>query len=109
MRLKTSGSAAGGRSRRPPCPSGPSISGVLGISPGNAHSYNNRGFSYALAGKHQEAIEDYTKAIALDPEYANAYLNRSCSYRKTGKYLKAEDDFKKFRELEKLKKGGDAP
>ncbi len=41
-----------------------------------AVSYNNRGTAYDELKKHEKAIEDYNKAIALNPEFATAYANR---------------------------------
>jgi tetratricopeptide (TPR) repeat protein len=58
-------------------------------------------------GKHDEAIADYDKAIALDPSFALAYSNRGLAYAKKGDvdraiadYDKAIADFRKALEID---------
>jgi tetratricopeptide (TPR) repeat protein len=46
--------------------------------------YFKRGYAYYKAGQDQEAIADYTKALALIPEYAEAYAWRGVSYAFSG-------------------------
>lgn len=45
-----------------------------------AVNYNNRGVAYAELNKHENAIEDYNKAIKLNQDYAEAYYNRGVTY-----------------------------
>ena len=59
-----------------------------------SHSYSNlcscfeasqwfeKGKNYYLNKEYDNAIEAFTKAIALDPNYAHAYNNRGNAYNK---------------------------
>ncbi len=49
---------------------------VISLDTRNAEAFNERGKAYRKMGKYQRAIDDYTKAIALDSQYAEAYYNR---------------------------------
>ena len=42
-----------------------------------------RGSVLAQAGKTEEALADFNKAISLDPNYGQAFANRGLIYRKT--------------------------
>ena len=42
-----------------------------------------RGAVYGEAGRNDEALADFNKAVSLDPNYAQAYANRALIYRKT--------------------------
>lgn len=48
--------------------------------------YFNQGYEYALEGKFNEAIKEYTEAIQLNHNYTNAYYNRGWVYYRTTKY-----------------------
>lgn len=52
----------------------------------------SRGIEKFLEGKFQEAIDQFTKAIALDPNYAEAWERRSEAYTQLGRPRQAEDD-----------------
>lgn len=62
--------------------------------------YDNRGNAYAVSGNYQQAIIDYTRAIALNPRYAGTYANRGTVYRNMGKYQQALSDYSRAIELE---------
>ncbi len=49
-----------------------------------AVAYNNRGIAYDDKDLLDQAIADYTKAIALKPDYFSPYNNRAVSYGKKG-------------------------
>ncbi|MEI9406671.1 tetratricopeptide repeat protein [Mesorhizobium argentiipisi] len=51
------------------------------------------------AGKYDQAIEEYEKAIELDPRTASAYVGRGTSLIQKGMYDAAIDDFDKVIEL----------
>ena len=51
-----------------------------------------RGIGRFNEGKFQEAIDQFTKAIALDPDYAEAWERRSEAYSQLGRSQQAEDD-----------------
>lgn len=51
-----------------------------------------RGIERLNEGKFQEAIDQFTKAIALDPNYAEAWEKRSEAYTQLGRLQRAEAD-----------------
>ena len=51
-----------------------------------------RGIERFAEEKYQEAIDQFTKAIALDPNYAEAWERRAESYSQMGRSERAEDD-----------------
>lgn len=55
-----------------------------------------RGSLYGKLGRYEEAIFDYTKAIALDPNFAYSYLERSNLYKAIGKDELATEDLSKY-------------
>ncbi|MBA4349000.1 MAG: hypothetical protein C0415_03300 [Thermodesulfovibrio sp.] len=73
-----------------------------GYAPGisDAHAYNNRGLAYTKIGQHDKAIEDLTKAIALDPNLAAAYFNRGLAYYNQKQYERAIENFTKAIQLD---------
>jgi len=58
-----------------------------------AEAYSNRGIAYAKLNKYERAIEDFSKAIALNPDDAEAYYNRGIAYAKLNKYERAIKDY----------------
>lgn len=58
-----------------------------------ASFYNDRGWDLYKAGKLQQALADFNKAIELDPSFALAYNNRGIVHRKLGLYDKALADY----------------
>ena len=67
--------------------------------PNNASNYYNRGFTYFLLKKYEEAIKDYDKAIELNPNNASYYYNRGVNYGELEKYQEAIKDCDKAIEL----------
>jgi len=63
--------------------------------PNNDIYYNNRGLSYFLLKKYEEAINDCNRAIELNLNNASYYYNRACSYYCSNKYDKAIEDYDK--------------
>jgi tetratricopeptide (TPR) repeat protein len=59
----------------------------------SADDYSNRGNTYDTLGQHQQALEDYGRAIKLSPSYAAAYSNRGLTYAVLGRHRQALDDF----------------
>ncbi len=51
-------------------------------------------------GKYDDAIADYTKAIALDPNFADAYSNRGVVYYEKGNKEQTIADFRKALEID---------
>ncbi|MGC2063253.1 MAG: tetratricopeptide repeat protein [Thermodesulfovibrionales bacterium] len=58
-------------------------------------AYYNRGIAFYRAGQMDRAIEDYSKAIALDPSYVRAYANRGFVFEKIGRLDNAIADYDK--------------
>jgi len=58
-------------------------------------AYNNRGEIYRQLRLPGKAIEDFTKAIAIDTNYSSAYLNRGTIYHELGNLDKAIQDYHK--------------
>ncbi|MCH8892904.1 MAG: tetratricopeptide repeat protein [Chloroflexi bacterium] len=63
----------------------------VGVAP-TAAVMTSRGIERFDAGKYQEAIDQFTKAIALDPEYIDAWQRRAEAYTQLGRPQKAEQD-----------------
>lgn len=51
------------------------------------------------AGRQEEAIALYTKAIEADPQFAEAYFNRGLSYAEMYDFERAEADLAKVKHL----------
>ena len=58
----------------------------------DARAYDKRGLAYVSTRNYEQAIIDYTKAIALDPNFAEAYNNRSTAHLVMGNYGQAVVD-----------------
>jgi len=61
----------------------------------NYISLNSRGELYAINGRYQQAIDDFTLAIKLHPDFAESYYNRGLAYDKIGAADLALEDFNK--------------
>lgn len=59
----------------------------------SALAFNNRGSAYYLQGRYDQAIADYTSAIALKFDFPDLFYNRGIAYYVIGQYDKAIDDF----------------
>ena len=75
-------------------------SDVISKSPNKARGYDSRGNAYYRAGKFEQAIKDFNKAIELQPAYGTAYNNRGNAYKNTAKYKQALEDYSKAIELQ---------
>ena len=64
-----------------------------------AQAYYVSGINNSNSAKYIEAIEDYTKAIAINSQFANAYCNRGFAKHKLEKYTEAIEDYSKGIEL----------
>ena len=59
----------------------------IAIDKENSYAFFNRGFAYFAQAEYQKAIDDYTRAIALDPDFGLAYNNRALARAVLGKDL----------------------
>ncbi|BDS11778.1 tetratricopeptide repeat protein [Aureispira anguillae] len=67
---------------------------ALEIKPTKGSTYFNRGVTYSLLRKHNNAIDDYTKVLQYAPEQAMmAHLNRGISYVEIQRRQEAIADF----------------
>lgn len=55
---------------------------LINDAPENAIYYFARGLDYMLVQDYASAIEDFTKATAIDPDFSLAYLNLAVAYTK---------------------------
>lgn len=65
----------------------------------DSRAYNKRGLAHASTRNYEQAIVDYTKALALDPDYAEAYNNRSTAHLLMENYAEGVVDCNKALEL----------
>jgi len=76
------------------------MSGCPSFTSAQAETHYNRGNYLSDAGKYDEAIVEYTKAIELNQNYAKAYNNRGSAYSRKNQYELAITDYSKAIELE---------
>jgi tetratricopeptide (TPR) repeat protein len=62
-------------------------------------AYNNRAEAYSKRGNYNQAIADYSEAIALDDHVAGLYNNRGTTYAAQSRYDLARADFEKAIEV----------
>jgi tetratricopeptide (TPR) repeat protein len=72
--------------------------------PPTAAGMTERGLALITQGKVQEAIDQFTKAIALDPGYLAAWQRRAEAYQRLGRPKEAAEDIRRLQAL-----GGSAP
>ena len=65
----------------------------------SAVRYFDRGVAASDAGRHDEAIADYTTAIRLNPNFTNAYTNRGWAFSSLGRNEQAIADYTKSIQL----------
>lgn len=56
-------------------------------------AYYNRGQVFMSTGSFDKAIEDYSKAVALNPFYQEAFYNRGLAHEKIGRPGRAAEDY----------------
>ncbi|MGB1285505.1 MAG: hypothetical protein ACPG7F_03140 [Aggregatilineales bacterium] len=59
----------------------------------SAYDYFSVALNYQMAAQHEDAINNYTRSIAVDPGFASSYLNRGVAYEYLGKPCAARADF----------------
>eukprot|EP01080_Neovahlkampfia_damariscottae_P010162 gene10162-2582_t len=73
---------------------------LIQTAPSHFHYFDRGTLLSEIKGKEEEAISDFTKAIALDETMAIAYYNRALLYYAEKEYDKALRDFNKTLEYE---------
>lgn len=63
------------------------------LKPDYWKALHNRGVSYALAGKFDEAVADFSRVVELQPDYGNAWFNRAEIYFERGRFQEALTDY----------------
>ena len=76
------------------------VAPVLNAASPKAAEHGNKGHELAQALKYDEAIVEYTKAIAIDAKDVRLYVDRGLVYRAATKIPEAMADFTKAVELE---------
>jgi tetratricopeptide (TPR) repeat protein len=66
---------------------------AVALNPGYWKAVHNRGVSYAVAHRFDEAIADFTRVTELKPDYANAWFNRGEIYFEQEDYESAVADY----------------
>src|SRR6266542_4902741 len=59
----------------------------------NAKKFFKTGEEFYKAANYQDAINQFTSAVAINPEYKDAYFMRGCAYEMIKDFSKAADDF----------------
>jgi tetratricopeptide (TPR) repeat protein len=67
--------------------------------PWNSRAKFNLGSSYLDAGRPDEAIQCFSRAIELKPDFLDAYYNRGLAFAKINRFAEAVRDFNKAIEL----------
>src|SRR6202162_1291382 len=70
-----------------------SLTETVRNNPRDPQAYNMRGSVLAQAGKTEEALADFNKAISLDGNYGQAFANRGSTYRQTKRLDQAMADY----------------
>jgi len=72
---------------------------VIALNPAKARGYNGLGLAYQHLSRFDQAIGEFSKAIALDREYFTAFMNRGVMYGRTGAIDKALEDLNQAIEI----------
>ncbi len=72
---------------------------AIKLSPNNPYLYYDRATLHAMRRQYQAAIDDYTRAIALDSDIAEAYFNRGLVRIYSGNKAEGLEDLSKAGEL----------
>jgi tetratricopeptide (TPR) repeat protein len=71
------------------------ISLTMSLSAQNAKQFYKTGLTFVEAGNHQDAIEQFSRALEIDPEYTDAYRQRAACFEISGDLQQAADDLKR--------------
>jgi tetratricopeptide (TPR) repeat protein len=68
---------------------------TLATNPNSWLAHNNLGIRYAQAGRMEEELAEYQKAVELDPDYAEAHNNLGNSFARRGRAEEAIAEYEK--------------
>src|SRR5215468_9582394 len=77
-----------------------SLTEVVQRNPNDPQAYNVRGAVLGRAGRNEEALADFNKALTINPAFAQAYANRGLIHRQMKKLDLALADYNKAVEIE---------
>lgn len=66
---------------------------AISINPNNAPAYCNLGNVFLNQAKHDLAIENYSRALALKPYYEEAFYSRGLAHQRLGNLHQAQNDY----------------
>ena len=69
------------------------IGAAIGLNPGVAAAYSNRGLALQELKRLDEALDNYDHALRLKPDYAEAYRNRGDALQALGRPAEALDSY----------------
>ena len=70
------------------------LTNAINIRP-NEYMYQGRATAFFNLGRYQDAIDDYTKALAINPQMGETLFNRGVGYYRIQQQAKACEDWKK--------------
>ncbi|MCX5580135.1 tetratricopeptide repeat protein [Kaistia terrae] len=76
-----------------------SLSSVVNQNPSDASGYNVRGTALGRAGRYDQALADFNRAIEINPGFYQAYSNRALVQRKLNQNGQALADYNRSIEL----------
>ena len=60
-----------------------------------AYEWVNEGYTYAVAGKYQDALDAYNKALSIDPDDANTWIGKGSVLYNLARYQESLDAYNK--------------
>ena len=76
-----------------------SLSSVVNQNPSDASGYNVRGTALGRAGRYDQALADFNRAIEINPGFYQAYSNRALVQRKLNQNGQALSDYNRSIEI----------
>jgi len=64
------------------------------------HAYTCRGATFAEQDQHDDAIDDFSRAIRINPEHSLGYYNRAMSWEVKGNLDQALDDYARLLQID---------
>jgi curved DNA-binding protein CbpA len=80
-----------------------SVGPPLELTPGDAHTYRERGISAYRTGDLDGAMADFDRAIQLDPKFSAAYIDRGILLYRLQKFERAFADIAQAKRIEKIR------